>query len=311
MLALLLTTVLLSTNAEAQDDYVVGLFTPSLDFADGVARNDFVSKVAEKLSDDTGMSWTGQAYARSSDFESALRKGALDLVIIDGEYHSAKGSKLQAVASLSASGKSSRAMKLVTKRGRFNALHELRGYRLVLPDAGGYAERFVSNEILGGELSAAEFFASVDEAKDVRAAINAVELGNADATLVFEGYESGLQSIESTRSVPLPIIAIASSRIQGELASSVKQGARSITVSGAKIISSASSYNDSAVRDYRTVCNRKRTSLQPELLAPSELSLELGTFSVVSRKESLQPSSRASSFVVPSIEEIQVHPEYR
>lgn len=292
-------------EARADEAYTVALFTPSLDFRDGVERNDFVTRVAEQLAAETGVVWQGKAFARRADFEAALRKSALDVVIVDGDYFAAKGARFDAVASLAASGgATARAMALVVaSSSELDALHELRGRTLAVPDAAvDLSGRFVAGDVLGGELAADDFFGRIEAVKDVRAAINAVELGKADAALIYDTYDAGLRAVVATAAVPLPVVAITSSRLQGELLSSTRRAARNLSVSGAQLIRGSGAFDDGAVRDFKARAARARVRHEPELAEPELLTLELGPLKLPEHSDAaLAPATGDEPLVLPSI----------
>lgn len=269
----------MASPAHAEEAYTVALFTPGLDFKDGVERNDFISRVAEELTADTGVVWQGKAFARRADFEAALRKDSLDVVIVDGDYFAARGARFDPVASLKASGgATARKMLLVVASGSgVDELHELLGRTLTVPEAASeLTARFFAGDVLGGELAADKFFGRIDEAKDVRAAINAVELGKADAALVFDGYDGSLRTIATTAAVPLPIVAVTSQRIEGDLLTRTRAAARALDVSGARLVSGSTGYDEGAVRDFKSRAARDRVRIDLELAAAEPLVLDLG-----------------------------------
>ncbi len=293
-----------ASAATAQESYVVGLFAPNLDFKDGVARNDYVKALARVFAAECGGEWDGQSFARPGDFEAALRKGALDVVVVDGEYFAAKGASLVAVGALTARGEVGRPLKVVTKRNGPDALHKLRGKTLALVSSGGLAERFVSGDVLGAEIAARDFFGRIEEVRDVRSALNAVDLGKADAALAFEGYEEGFRVLYTTQAVPLPVVAVASTRISGELLAKVKRASRSLDVSGADLVNGSAAHSDELIRRFRSAANRKKSGFKLELIAPTELQLELGEMVLLERKDRLEVFAGAEPLRLPELREL-------
>jgi len=297
--------VVLPCNGNTQEDvYSIALFTPNLDFKDGVARNSFVTEIAATLSDQTAVTWTAKAFARQADFESELRKEGIDLAIIDGVYFAAKGSKMTPIASLKSAGGSAESMKVYVRSGVGTSLHELRGKKLVIAESGGYLERIMSGEVLGAEIAADEFFSEVQRVKDVRSAINALELGNADVTMAYGSYAEGLKSVFETPEVPLPVIAITSKRLDGELLDEVKKSVRKLTTTGAGMIAGAGSYNGDAVRRIRSMASKKRTTRTPELIVPKDLVLEVGRLNLPTKDSLLEPIQAGDVFMLPDLNDV-------
>ena len=294
--------LIFSAGPVQAEDLVVGLYTPNLDFADGVARNGYVSKVADALSSGTGDTWSGRAYARRGDFESALKSGELDVVVVDPAWFGARGGTLKAVASLTASGRSARAMYVFVKPGSATSIHQLKGQRIAIPDV-PLMDDLLTGDVLGGEVDAGSFFGAVDRVKDVRAARNAVELDKADAFLAWDGYGDGFAALYSTADVPLPVVAIAG-KLGSSTESEIRSAVRGMSASGANLVSGASSYSSSDMRRFKAAASRKQRTRRPELMAPADIELSVGRLgNVKSGDGDLRPTRAADAFVLPRVEE--------
>ncbi|MFA5624161.1 MAG: hypothetical protein WC966_03750 [Bradymonadales bacterium] len=249
--------------ASAQS-YVVAIFAPSIDFKDGAERNEYVSKVAAAFSRATGLSWNGQAFARASDFESA--RANVDVVIVDSDYYISKLSGLTPLAMLSGSSGVSRRMHLIAKKGASDKLYNYRGKRLVLVSGSGQNKKFLEATALANEASLGSYFGSVDEARDVRSALNAVELGKADLTLAYDGYASGFTNVYTSPSVGLPVIALSSSRISGATLEKLKSAAKGLGISASSIISSSSAYSAGEAANMRNASSSQKTTMSYALM---------------------------------------------
>ena len=291
---------LLPLQLRAQESYTVALFTPNLNFSDGVARNDFVSEVAEELESETGLTWTGQAFARQSDFEASLRQG-IDLAIIDGEFYAAKGRSLTPIASLKAHGETAIAMRLLVS-SEISSVYELKGKRLALTRAGGYTEDLIGAELLGGEVDAKDFFGDIDYVKDARSALNALSLGKADAILVFDDYKKSNKSLFKTSSVPLPVIALTNDQLPESVQTDIKRAVRSLSVSGASLVDSSGSYAGDAVRSFRSATKKSASRPDIEMAQMTTIDLDIGSVDLKLEGDALKPEAGGEHFFLPPLE---------
>lgn len=252
---------------------VVAIYAPNLDFKDGAERNAYVNKVAKALSSATGQSWEGRAFARAADFEAERSK--VDVAILDADYFSGKSGSLRPVAMLSANGQTTRALKVIAKKGGSDKLYKYRGKRLALVSNASLASSFMTASALGNEIKASEYFSAIDEVRDVRSALNAVEMGKADLTLVYDGYDSGFTTVYMSSGVGLPIIAVNSARVTGENAETLKHALQNISVHTSSFITGSAVYNAGDAGAYRRIAATKKTSsltyvpLEPEAVKVS------------------------------------------
>lgn len=264
----------------------VAIFAPNLDFKDGAERNAYVTKIAKSLSEATGANWTAQAFARAADFESA--RSNIDVVILDADYYSSKGGSLKPVGMLSASGQTSRSFKVITRRGASSKLYDYRGKRLAIVANTSMANAFVTASALGNEIKATEYFGSVDEVRDVRSAINAIEVGKADISLVYDGYDSGFTTVYTSPAVGLPIVAINGSRLSGEKAERVKSALLNTKVRASSFITGIASFDSSDAGSYRRVAmTRKSTSLSYMPIEPDVAKVDFQTAQFNDRNEGI------------------------
>lgn len=286
LLMTLLTTIgiLLPAVAFAQN-HTVAIFAPSLDFADGAARNAFVSKIAKSLSDQTGMNWTASAFARASDFEAA--RASVDLAILDADYFSGKSGTLKPVAMLSSNGSTSRRMKVIAKRGSSDKLFHYRGKRLALVSSSSLVRAFFTSNVLGHEISVENYFASVEDARDLRSAMNALELGKADLTMTFEGNESGFTTVYTSPAVALPVIAMNVSKFSSADAEKVKQAVLQVKVSSS-IINGVSAYSATDASAFKRIAGEKRANhLEYQLMEPENVTIPIKPLVLNDRTEGI------------------------
>ena len=240
---------------------IVAIYTPGLDFADGNARNQYVNKIAQILSDKTDMTWQGRSYARASDFES--ERSSVDVAILDADYYSSKSSGFQPVAMLSANGQTKRPLKVISRKGSSNKLYQYQNKRFTIAALSSQTLAFIESSPLGHETKATDYFSVVDDARDTRAAINAVEMGNADITMVFEGYDHGFTTIYTTPPVGLPVIAVNTGRLSGNRLQSVKSALKDISVKTSSFITGTADYDESSANAYKKIAQSSRGTSIP------------------------------------------------
>ena len=255
--ALAFSLMILGIPSAAMAQHVVALFTPGLDFSDGSKRNEFINKIAKSLSEKTGEEWEGRAFARASDFESA--KSGISLAILDADYFSAKGGSFKPVAMLSANGSTKRAMKVIAKKGSGTKLFHYRNKRFAVVASTSLTASFITSSALGHEVKAASYFSTLDDVRDVRAAINAVDMGKDDLTLVFDGYDSGFATIYTTPAVGLPVLALNPAKFAGEDADKLKAAAQNISAN-TSFITGTAPYSASDAAAYKNIAGSAKAA---------------------------------------------------
>lgn len=287
---------------------IVALYTPSLNFQDGGARNQFVNQIAKVLSDKTGQSWEGKAFARSSDFESS--RSTIDVAVLDADYFSSKSQGLQAVAMLSADGSNKRPLKLIARKGKSDKLYDYRDHKIALSFGSAYANSFLTASALGHEINANEYFSSLDEAKDIHTAINAVEMGNADLTIAFDGYDSGFTTIYTSPAVGLPVIAINTSKVSDTTLNTIKPVLQNLAVK-TSFITGSTTYDASAANTYQNIAKSKKpASLSYQPAEPENIKFKTSNLSLPSGQSGLPLNPRLIRFT-PSVSSLDGQLERR
>lgn len=265
---------------------VVAIYSPNLDFKDGSERNAYVNKIAKALSDETGTTWEGRAYGRAADFESA--RSGVDVAILDADYYSSKGGSLKPVAMLSANGQTTRPLKVIAKKGGSDKLYKYRGKKVAVVANSSLASSFLTASALGNEIKASEYFSSIDEVRDVRSAMNAVDMGKADLSLVFDGYDSGFTTVYTSASVGLPIIALNASRLNGEKAEKVKHALQNISVHTSAFVTGTAAYSATDAAAYKRVANTKKTnSLSYQPVEPENTRVNISAVQLKERQDGI------------------------
>ena len=302
IMSILFTGALVLVPCVAMAQNIVAIFAPNLDFKDGGERKAYASKVAKALSDATGVAWEGKAYARASDFESDLSR--VDVAILDADYYTGKGtSALKPVAMLSANGQTTRPMKVIAKKGGSDKLFHYRNKRLAIVANTSLTQSFVTASALGNEIKASEYFGAIDEVRDVRSAINAVEMGKADISIVFDGYDAGFTTVYTSPSVALPIIALNGTRVKGELADKVKEVLQNIDIRTSSFVTGSAAYSANDAASYKRVANsRKSNELTYQVLEPEIVKVSMTTVKLNNAHDGLEFNPRRVMYI-PSMDE--------
>ncbi len=210
LILLALIALVLPTATARADKLNVGVFVPSAPFASTSARQDYATRLAAHLAAATGDDGVGRVYARASDLASALKKGELDVALVDAAYLAAIGSPHPVLATATRDGKTSISWQLVTT-GTETTIPELKGTTLQVAAIGGREAAFVNDALLGAELPA-DFFASVETSPDVASVLAALTLGKVHAAVVPGGVAlpAGVRTVGTLDEVPWPAL-IASS----------------------------------------------------------------------------------------------------
>ena len=198
----------LAPGVAAADDLTVGLYAPNAPFGGTSARLDYVTRLADHLAAATGDDGAGKVFARASDFAAAIKKGDLDLAVVDAGYLAAIGAPHTVIATATRGGATGVRWQVVSRGGE-DTIAELRGKKLLCAGLGGKEDAFVIQALLGGEVRA-DFFGAIDSSPDVVSALAALGLGRADAAVVPGGVElpEGVTQVASLPEVSWPVLVV-------------------------------------------------------------------------------------------------------
>jgi hypothetical protein len=174
------------TTVASAEGVTVGLFAPTAPFPSTSARVELASKLGEHLGKAVGSAGSGKVFARASDFAAAVKKGEVDVALVDAAYLAVAGGNYTVLAAAARNGESAHVWQLVA-RGT-DKLAALKGKRVLVPGVGGRETELVLNVLFGGEVGK-EFFAKIETAPDTVSALAALGLGKADAVVVPRGAE--------------------------------------------------------------------------------------------------------------------------
>ncbi|HYU15801.1 MAG TPA: hypothetical protein VEL05_07015, partial [Candidatus Acidoferrum sp.] len=153
-----------------------------------------------------GAKGIGRVYGQARDFAAAVRKGDVQLAVVDSTYLATIGGGYTVLAIGVRAGGTQAPWQIVSRTGAGRVL-DLRGKTVLVPSIGGREADFVLNAMFGGELPRG-FFARIDPAPDVLSAVTAVGLGKADVAVVPTGVElpSGVKPVATLVPVSWPVL---------------------------------------------------------------------------------------------------------
>lgn len=246
LVGLAITALVAMTSAAAADGVRVGLFAPSTPFEGTGARLEFATKLAKHIGGDAAV---GRVYGKASDFAAALRKGDIDLAVVDATYLAASGGSY-AVLAVAVRGGDTRTTWDLVARGTVDSVFALRGKTVLVPSVGGRESAFVGEALLGGELPAD--FWKVDASPDVLSTIAALGLGKVDAAVVPSGLSlpAGTNRVVTLPAVSWPVL-VASPKASADVQALAAERAPSFAGSGA-----IAGFRSGTADAYRTLARR-------------------------------------------------------
>ncbi len=203
-LGIVMTLVTLAGVATA-DNISVGVFTPSATFPSTTARVELASRLGDHIGKALGRTGTGRVYARAGDFASAVKKGDVQVALVDATYLSSAGGGYTVIGVATRNGEIAHPWQLIAKGG--GKISDLKGKRVIVPTIGGRETEFVLNVMLSGEVTR-DFFAKIEAAPDTAAALAAVGLGRADVAVVPTGVDlpAGTSSVLTLTVISGPVL---------------------------------------------------------------------------------------------------------
>lgn len=238
--------VVLTTGVAAAERLRVGVFAPATPFEGTGARLEFATRLAKHIGGDDAV---GRVYGKAGDFASALRKGDIDLAVVDATYLAAVGGG-HAVLAVAVRGGDTRAGWDLVARGNVGSVMALKGKTVLVPSVGGREAAFVGEVMLGGELPAD--FWKVEASPDVLSAVAALGLGKVDAAVIPAGLSlpAGTNRVVSLPAVSWPLL-IASPKASADIQALAAERAPSFTGSGA-----ISGFRSSSPDAYKSLARR-------------------------------------------------------
>lgn len=268
----------------------LAFYAPTAPLPSAEARYAFTEKLAKTLSE-AGVQVQTKIFARPQDFDAALKKGIIDLAVLDPIYAAERGGNFQVLAIATASGEPYLRWGLYTHESSGSIL-DMAGKRLAWVAPGGKDSSYIGNVLLYGELKTS-FFQLRPAAPDIAAAVSEVVLRRADCVFAPEQAVSGksLRKVydagEGGR-IPNPVLVQVSSRVTDPIAATVRKAVGSFNATGLLDGFRATAAAGEAVRSVRSkLKGRPERSLV--LAEPTRLNTQVQS-SMVSAPE-LTPSS--------------------
>ena len=185
LVILVILAVQFSSSAYAEN-VTVGLFAPTSPFPSTSARVELATKLAETIGKALGGTASAKVFARAGDFATAVKKGDVQVALVDAAYLANAGGAYTVIAAATRGGASEHRWQLIARGAE--KLADLKGKRVLVPSVGGRETEFVLNVLLGGEV-AKDYFGKIEAAPDTASALAALGLGKADAAVVPAGVE--------------------------------------------------------------------------------------------------------------------------
>jgi len=178
--------LLLGSSAAHADTVTVGLFAPTAPFPSTGARVELASKLADAIGKAIGGTASGKVFARAADFASAVKKGDVQIALVDAAYLANAGGGYTVLAAAVRGGETQHRWQLVARGAE--KIGDLKGKNVLVPAIGGRETDFVLNVLLAGEVGR-DYFGKIETAPDTASALAALGLGKADAAVVPAGVE--------------------------------------------------------------------------------------------------------------------------
>jgi hypothetical protein len=236
----LLATGLVAASAHAQESpaagqkLVVAMYAPTSPLPSAEARFAFVEKLAQKLTS-AGIPAEGKVYAKAGDLEGAIKKGQVDLAILDAIYEAERGGSYPVLAVSTASGELFLRWGLYTHLPSGSIL-DMSGKRLAWVSPSGGQPTYITNALLYGELKS-QFFQLRPAAPDLSAAVSEVVLRRADCVFAPEASVAGKQlrraydAGEAGR-IPNPALVQVSQKLSSDTVANIKKAVTSFNTTG-------------------------------------------------------------------------------
>jgi ABC-type amino acid transport substrate-binding protein len=224
LLALLLAGLSgMGTAHAAKDPLVLAFFAPTAPLQSAAARFAYVEKLAQQLQA-AGVPVEGRAFARAADLDAALRRGQVDLAVLDAIYLAERGVNFPVLAVATVGADTSVRWGLYTSAQAASML-DLQGQKLAWAQAGSREPAFLDNVLLDGELQVAQFFELRPPAPDVAAAVSEVVLRRADCVFAPEPATQGkgLRRVYDAGRVPNPALVQVRKDLPRELVALVQR----------------------------------------------------------------------------------------
>jgi hypothetical protein len=281
-----------ASPALAEDTLTIALYAPNAPFESGEARYSFASRLASHVASATGLTVEPKAYARASDFESAIKKNQVDFAVVDGVYLAERGVPWSAIATTTAGGETTQRWWLVANDPV--GVLDLQGKRLAQVQTSGKDAAFVDNVLLEGELP--RLFGGRQSVPDVSSAVAAVSLKKADAAFAPESASKSLKRVFDAGKVPNPAFVTVKSSLPKDVVDKVRAAVLSAAGNGPY-----DGWKSGSSDPYRSIASRlgSRTR-RPVMTEPPVVGIDPLQALTLPPLEASQPDLRAQFWAPPA-----------
>jgi hypothetical protein len=212
---------------EQKGELTVALYAPMAPLPSADARFGYVDKLARYLQS-VGVNAHPKVFARSADLETAIKRGQVDLAILDAFYAADRGSNFQVLAVATAAGELYSRWGLYTHLSNGNIL-DMSGKRLAWVSPSGAKEAsYINNVLLYGELKVAQFFQMSSPTPDIGAAVSDVVLRRADCVFAPEPAVQGkslrrVYDAGDAGRIPNPALVQVQGRLSDDVIANIKR----------------------------------------------------------------------------------------
>jgi hypothetical protein len=230
----------------AAAELTLALYAPTAPLPSAQARFSYVEKLARQLQA-AGVQVQGRAFARAVDLESAIKRGAVDLAILDAIYLAERGPSYPVLAVATVGQDTTLRWGLYTAVQKGSML-ELGTSKLAWTQVVGREPTFLDQVLLDGELRVAQFFELRPPAPDVAAAVSEVVLRRADCVFAPEPAVAGkgLRRVYDAGRVPNPALVQVNPRLPRDVVQLVQR-----TVLAAATVGGLDGWKPSGAEPYR------------------------------------------------------------
>jgi hypothetical protein len=208
-------------------DLVLAFYAPTAPLASADARFGFADKVARYLQG-VGVNVHPKVFVRATDFEAAVKRGQVDLAILDAFYAADRAASYPILAVATAAGEPYQRWGLYTHLPSGSIL-DMSGKRLAWVSPPGTKEpAYINNVLLYGELKVPQFFQMGSPAPDIGAAVSDVVLRRADCVFASEQAVSGkslrrVYDAGEAGRIPNPALVQVQSKLSAETVATIKK----------------------------------------------------------------------------------------
>jgi hypothetical protein len=252
----------LAAPARAQQKITVAIFAPNAAFESGDTRYAFISKLAQQVQTTTSITTEPKAYARSGDFEGAIKRSQVDFAVVDGVYLAERGVPYPVLAITTTGGETQSRWALYSSDG--GGIMDQQGKRLALAATSAKDAQFIDNALLDSELP--KHFGSRQNAPDIASAVAAVSLHKAQCVFAPEGLGKGLRKVFDAGRLPNPVFVQVNPGLSGDLAIKVKQAVLATAGGGPY-----DGWRPGSSEPYRSLASRLSPKVRRPIMAEPEV----------------------------------------